>query len=79
MTLARFHRSTSSSPQRVTGAQVALTTKNTPRNTMSSAFRSAATVSRSIEVATDGIVAPRINTSGENCVILTLRHHLVAI
>jgi thioester reductase-like protein len=42
------------------------------------AFRSAATVSRSIQAATEGIAAPRRSSNRENCTITAVKHLLVA-
>jgi len=69
--------STASSPQDVSGAGVDIATKNALKRITVPAYRSAATVSRSIETNIEGADALRTSSSGGNCITPDLRHPLV--
>jgi hypothetical protein len=57
---------------------VVIATRNTLRRITVPAYRSAATVSRSIPATTEGVVEPRRSANGENRITSALRHPLVA-
>jgi len=54
--------------------RVAIATKNALKRITSPAYRSAASLSRSIPASTEGVVALRRCSIGENCTVSAVRH-----
>jgi hypothetical protein len=73
----RRRDSNASSIKDISGAGVAIVSKNSVKRTVVPAFRSAATENRDIQAATEAVVSPR-SSSEENCRLLALKKTLVA-